>query len=83
MDSREPWSVGKTCASRAAMGKVDKFRVAVCVLIMTWPSGSETERLFTAGWMSRRKEILEREIKCPVVPVSALMEWVEGEENCC
>ena len=83
MDSREPWRVGKMCASRAAMGKVGKFRVAVCVLIMTWPSGSETERPFTAGWMSRRTEILEREIKCPVVPVSALMEWVEAEETCC
>ena len=71
------------CASRAAMGKVGKLRVAVCVLIMTWPSGSATERLCTAGWMSRRIEISERKIKFPVVPVSALMEWVEAEENCC
>ena len=29
------------------------------------------------------RNIREREIKCPVVPVSALMEWVEAEENCC
>ena len=43
------------------MGKVGKFRVAVCVLIMTWQSGSATERLCTAGWMSRRTEISERD----------------------
>ena len=65
------------------MGKVGKFRVAVCVLLMTWPSGSATERLCRAAWMSRRTEISEREIKWQVVPVSTLIEWVEAEENCC
>ena len=71
------------CASRAAAGKVGKFTVAVCVLIITWPSGSATEMPLTAGLMLSKMEILDRAIKFPVLPVSALIEWVEAEEKCC
>ena len=64
----------------AAMGK---FRVAKCVLIITWPSGSATEMPLTAGLMLIKTEISQRAIKFPVVPVSALIQWVETEEKCC
>ena len=71
------------CTSRAAAGKVGKFSVAVCVLIITWPSGSATKMPLTAGLMLSKTEISEKAIKFPVVPVSALTEWVEVEEKCC
>ena len=75
IDSREPLSVGKMCASCAAAGNVGKFSV-------TWPSGSATDMPLTAGLMLSKTEISERAIKFPVVPVSALIEWVEAEEKC-
>ena len=74
-------SVGKICASRAAAGKVGKFSVAVCVLIITWPSGSATEMPLTAGLMLSNTEISDRAIKFSVVPVSALIEWINQKRN--
>ena len=72
------------CVSHAAAGKVGKFSVAVCVLIITWSSaGSATEMPLTAGLMLSKTEISERTIKFPLVPVSALIEWVDAEEKCC
>ena len=48
------------------------------------PFGRDTEMPLVVGHMSRSTAASGRAIKLPVVPVSALMEWVETEEkDCC
>jgi len=81
MDSKEPVSVGNRCAARAANGSEGRFRVAVCVLRITCPLGRETDIPSTTGLMSSSTAASGRAMKLPVVPVSALIEWVATEEE--
>ena len=81
MDSKEPVSVGKRCAARAANGNEGRLRVAVCVLRITCPLGRETEIPLTTGLMSSSTAASGNAMKLPVVPVSALIEWVAAEEE--
>ena len=82
MESKEPVSVGKMCAARADIGSDGKFRVAVCVLFITCPLGRATEIPSSpTGLMSSKTAASGREMKLPVVPVSAFMEWVETKEE--
>ncbi len=81
MDTKEPVSVGKRCAARAANGNEGRLRVAVCVLRITCPLGRETEIPSTTGLMSSSTSASEYAMKLPVVPVSTLIEWVVAEEE--
>ena len=81
MESKEPVSEGKMCAARADNGNEGKFRVAVCVLLITCLLGRETEIPLATGVMSNNAAASGRAIKFPVIPVSALIEWVESKEE--
>ena len=50
---------------------------------LMWPFGRDTEMPLFVGQMSRSTAASGRAIKLPVVPVSALIEWVETEDNDC
>ena len=81
MDTKNPVSVGKRCAARAASGSEGRLRVAVCVLRITCPLGRDTDIPLTMGLMSSSTAASESAMKLPVVPVSALIEWVVAEED--
>ena len=81
MESKEPVSDGKMCAARADKGNEGKFRVAVCVLLITCPLGRDTDIPLATGVMSNNTAASGRAMKFPVVPVSALIEWVETKEE--
>ena len=83
MERRDPVSPGNTCAVRAESGSDGRFNVAVWVLVIISPFGRDTEMPLFVGQMSRSTAASKRAIKLPVVPVSALIEWVETEDNDC
>ena len=68
---------------RADNGNEGKFSVAVCVLIIIWPLGSATEIPLTTGLTSSKTAASGSDMKFPVVPVSAFIEWVETKEEGC
>ena len=82
-ERRDPVSPGNTCAARAESGSDGRFNVAVCVLVIISPFGRDTEMPLFVGQMSRSTAASVRAIKLAVVQVSALIEWIETEDNDC
>jgi hypothetical protein len=80
VDSKDPVSPGKTCATRADIGIEGEFNVAVLVLVIMSPFGSATEMPLVAGRIFKGTAASRSAMKLPVVPVSALIEWVETKE---
>ena len=71
MDSKEPTHFGKMSTPRAAMGNEGMLRRPVCVDTSVLPSGNTTVTGCFVTLTSRMMCVSSREIKFPVVPVSA------------
>ena len=72
MDRREPTHWGKISTLRAAMGSAGRLRTPVCVDTAVLPSGRRTLTGLEVDCTSNIILWSLREIKFPVVPVSAL-----------
>ena len=80
IERRDPVRPGNMCAARADSGSEGRFNVAVCVLVIMSPFGRATDMPLLVGHISNRTAASGSAIKFPVVPVSALIEWVETKE---
>ena len=80
MDKREPTHFGNMSTLRASIGRDGRFRIPECEDTAVLPSGNITVTAFLVGSTFKITCASLKEIKLPVLPVSALA--YVGGVNC-